>query len=51
MTQMDGMDAEKMRRMGRQMGITTVYVVEPTCGMLGAEHDPTLLRVSFTLAP
>ena len=51
MTQMDGMDAEKMRRMGRQMGVTTIYVVEPTCGMQGPGHDPTLLRVAFTLAP
>lgn len=51
MTEMDGMDAEKMRRMGRKMGVTTIYVVEPTCGMRGPEHDPTLLRVSFTLAP
>jgi len=50
MTQMDGMDAEKMRRMGRQMGVTTIYVVEPTCGMQGPGHDPTLLRVAFTLA-
>ncbi len=51
MTQMDGMDAEKMRRMGRQMGVTTIYVVEPTCGMRGPEHDPTVFRVAFTLAP
>jgi hypothetical protein len=48
---MDGMDEEKMRKMGREMGTTTIYVVEPTCGMEAPEQDPTLLRVSFTLAP
>lgn len=51
MNKMQGMDAEKMRRMGRGMGVTTIYVVEPTCGMGAPEHDPTLLRVAFTLAP
>jgi hypothetical protein len=51
MTSMDGMDEEKMRKMGREMGTTTIYVVEPTCGMEAPEQDPTLLRVSFTLAP
>lgn len=50
MTTMDGMDKEKMREMGRRMGVTTIYVVEPTCGMEPPEEDPTLLRFSFTLA-
>jgi hypothetical protein len=51
MTSMDGMGKDDLRRMGRQMGVTTIYVVEPTCGMEAADEDPTLLRVSFTLAP
>ncbi len=51
MTAMDGMNKEKMRQMGREMGVTTIYVVEPTCGMEAPDQDPTLLRVSFTLAP
>lgn len=51
MTSMDGMGKDDMRRMGRQMGVTTIYVVEPTCGMEAPDEDPTLLRVSFTLAP
>ncbi|MGA0208367.1 MAG: hypothetical protein ACO3LZ_00445, partial [Candidatus Nanopelagicales bacterium] len=51
MTSMDGMDKDTMRKMGREMGTTTIYVVEPTCGMEAPEQDPTLLRVSFTLAP
>jgi hypothetical protein len=45
------MDAQAMRRMGKQMGMTTVYLVEPTCGMGAPEHDPTLLRVAFSLTP
>lgn len=44
------MDADAMRRMGRQMGVTTVYMVEPTCGMGAPDHDPTLMRVAFTMA-
>lgn len=51
MTAMDGMDKESMRQMGRSMGLTTIYVVEPTCGMEAPDQDPTLLRFSFTLAP
>lgn len=51
MTAMDGMGKDDLRRMGRQMGVTTIYVVEPTCGMGAPDHDPTLLQVSFTLAP
>ena len=51
MTAMDGMDKESMRQMGREMGLTTIYVVEPTCGMEPPDQDPTLLRFSFTLAP
>ncbi len=51
MTAMDGMNKEKMRQMGQEMGATTIYVVEPTCGMEAPDQDPTLLRVSFTLAP
>jgi len=51
MTAMDGMNKEKLRRMGRKMGVTTIYVVEPTCGMEAPDQDPTLMRVSFTLAP
>lgn len=51
MTAMDGMDKESMRQMGREMGLTTIYVVEPTCGMEAPDQDPTLLRFSFTLAP
>ena len=51
MTSMDGMDKDTMRKMGREMGTTTIYVVEPTCGTEAPEQDPTLLRVSFTLAP
>ena len=51
MTAMDGMDKESMRQMGREMGLTTIYVVEPTCGTEPPDEDPTLLRFSFTLAP
>lgn len=51
MTAMDGMGKDDLRRMGRQMGVTTIYVVEPTCGMEAPDEDPTLLRLSFTLAP
>lgn len=51
MTAMDGMDKDDLRRMGRQMGVTTIYVVEPTCGTEAPDQDPTLLRLSFTLAP
>ena len=51
MTAMNDMSKEKMRSMGRQMGVTTIYVVEPTCGMEAPDQDPTLMRVSFTLAP
>lgn len=51
MTSMDGMGKDDLRRMGRQMGVTTIYVVEPTCGMEAPDVDPTLLRFSFTLAP
>lgn len=51
MNKMKGMDSEAMRRMGRQMGVTKVYVVEPTCGMGAPDHDPTMLQVAFTLAP
>lgn len=50
MTAMEGMNKEKLRRMGRRMGVTTIYVVEPTCGMEAPDQDPTLMRVSFTLA-
>lgn len=51
MNEMAGMDTEKMRRMGRQVAMTTIYVVEPTCGMGSPDHDPTVMKVSFTLAP
>lgn len=51
MTSMDDMSKDDLRRMGRQMGRTTIYVVEPTCGMEAPNEDPTLMRVSFTLAP
>lgn len=51
MNKMKDMDAPEMRRMGKQMGKTTVYLVEPTCGMGAPEHDPTLLRVTFSLTP
>lgn len=49
MNQMQGMDSEDMRRMGRQMAVTKIYVVEPTCGMGAPDHDPTLLQVAFSL--
>ena len=51
MNKMRGMEADTMRRMGRQIGVTTIYVVEPTCGMGAPDHDPTMLQVAFTLAP
>lgn len=51
MTTMADMDKQKLRTMGRQMGVTTIYVVEPTCGMEAPEENPTLLQFSFTLAP
>jgi len=49
MNKMQGMDSEDMRRMGRQMAVTKIYVVEPTCGMGAPGHDPTLLQVAFSL--
>ena len=49
MNKMQGMDSEDMRRMGRQMAVTKIYVVEPTCGMGAPDHDPTLLQVAFSL--
>lgn len=51
MNKMKDMDVQAMRRMGQQMRQTTVYLVEPTCGMGAPEHDPTLLRVAFSLTP
>lgn len=51
MNAMAAMDEGDMRRMGRQLGVTTVYVVEPTCGLDAPDHDPTILKFSFTLAP
>jgi len=51
MEALQGMDAADMSQMGRRMGFTTIYMVEPTCGMGAPDHDPTLLRLAFTLAP
>ena len=51
MNKMNGMDSDDMRRMGRQMAATKIYVVEPTCGMGAPDHDPTLLQVAFSLTP
>ena len=51
MNAMATMDEADMRRMGRQLGVTTVYVVEPTCGLDAPDHDPTILTFSFSLAP
>ena len=51
MNAMASMDEGDMRRMGRQLGVTTVYVVEPTCGLDAPDHDPTLLTFSFSLTP
>ena len=51
MNAMATMDEGEMRRMGDQLGVTTVYVVEPTCGLDAPDHDPTLLKFSFILTP
>ena len=51
MNKMASMDADQMRGMGPDMGVTTIYVVEPTCGLRGPSHNPTLFKASFTLAP
>ena len=51
MNKMLSMDADKMRSMGPDMGVTTIYVVEPTCGMREPSHNPTLFKAAFTLAP
>ena len=51
MNKMLSMNAEKMRSMGPDMGVTTIYVVEPTCGMREPSHNPTLFKAAFTLAP
>ena len=51
MNAMASMNEGDMRRMGRQLGVTTVYVVEPTCGLDAPDHDPTILTFSFSLAP
>jgi hypothetical protein len=49
-TAMDGMDREQMKRIGRQMGKTNVYVVQATCGLEGPDQDPTLFTFSFSMA-
>ena len=51
MNKMLSMNADKMRSMGPDMGVTTIYVVEPTCGMREPSHNPTLFKAAFTLAP
>ena len=51
MNKMASMDADQMRGMGPDMGVTTIYVVEPTCGLREPSHNPTLFKASFTLAP
>ena len=51
MNKMLSMDADQMRGMGPDMGVTTIYVVEPTCGMREPSYNPTLFKASFTLAP
>ena len=51
MTQMADMDEAKMSAMGADIGQTTIYVVEPTCGTEAPDQDPTLLEFSITLAP
>ena len=51
MNKMLSMNADKMRSMGPEMGVTTIYVVEPTCGMREPSHNPTLFKAAFTLAP
>lgn len=51
MNAMATMDEGDMRRMGEQIGVTTVYVVEPTCGLDAPDHDPTILKFSFALTP
>lgn len=51
MNAMASMDEGDMRRMGGQLGVTTVYVVEPTCGLDAPDHDPTILTFSFSLTP
>ena len=51
MNKMSSMDADQMRGMGPDMGVTTIYVVEPTCGMREPNHNPTLFKASFILAP
>lgn len=49
-TAMDGMNREQMKRMGRQMGKTFVYVVQATCGLEAPDQDPTLFTFSFSMA-
>ena len=51
MNKMLTMDADQMRSMGPDMNATTIYVVEPTCGLREPSHNPTLFKASFTLAP
>ena len=51
MNKMLSMNADQMRSMGPDMGVTTIYVVEPTCGMREPSHNPTLFKAAFTLAP
>ena len=51
MNKMLSMNADQMRSMGPDMGVTTIYVVEPTCGMREPNHNPTLFKAAFTLTP
>jgi hypothetical protein len=51
MNKMLSMNADQMRSMGPDMGVTTIYVVEPTCGTREPSHNPTLFKAAFTLAP
>ena len=51
MNKMLSMNADQMRSMGPDMGVTTIYVVEPTCGMRERSHNPTLFKAAFTLTP
>ena len=51
MNKMLSMNADQMRSMSPDMGVTTIYVVEPTCGMRERSHNPTLFKAAFTLTP
>lgn len=49
MPAMETMTEDAMRKVGKEMGDTTIYVVKTSCGMPG-ETNPTLVSFTFSLS-